>query len=71
MRFLALRIYDFTKPELDKLRQECNFTDEEKECFEFKAKNKTNQDIAFLMNVSPSKVSYLTRKIKNKISKVM
>ena len=66
-----MRIYEFTKPELDKFRNECNFTDEELECFNLKAKNKTNQSIAFNMNVSTSKVSYLTKKIKTKISKVM
>lgn len=66
-----MRICDFTKPELDKFRDECNFTDEELECFNLKAKNKTNQSIAFHMNVSTSKVSYLTKKIKNKILKVI
>lgn len=66
-----MRIHEFTKPELDKFRNECNFTDEELECFNLKAKNRTNQSIAFNMNVSASKVSYLTRKIKTKISKVM
>lgn len=66
-----MRIYEFTKPELEKFRNECNFTDDELECFNLKAKNKTNQSIAFSMNVSASKVSYLTKKIKTKILKVM
>lgn len=66
-----MRIYNFVEPELEKFRQECNFTEEERECFELKAKNKTNQSIAFIMNVSPSKVSCLTKRVKDKILKVI
>ena len=29
-----MKICDFTKPELDKFREQCNFTDEELQCFE-------------------------------------
>lgn len=66
-----MKIYNLVEKELERFRKECNFTEEERECFELKAKNKTNQSIAFIMNGSPSKVSCLTKRVKDKILKVI
>ena len=66
-----MKIYNLVEKELERFRKECNFTEEERECFELKAKHKTNQSIAFIMNVSPSKVSCLTKRVKDKILKVI
>ena len=41
-----MKIYNLIEKELEKLRTECNFTDEERECFELKARDKSNQFIA-------------------------
>ena len=51
-----MEIYDFVEWELQKFRDECNFTPEELEYFELRAKDRKNYQIAMDMNVSESKV---------------
>lgn len=41
-----MRIYDFVEWELAKFRAECNFSDEELEYFNLRAKHYSNQQIA-------------------------
>ena len=65
-----MKICDFTKPELDKFREQCNFTDEELQCFELKARNKTNTELSLTLNMSESKVSAIMKKIRTKIFKI-
>lgn len=64
-------IADFVEWELQKFRDECNFTDEELEYFNLRAKNKSNTQIALTMHISEAKVSKLARKVKNKMLKVI
>lgn len=52
-----MKICDFTKPELDKFREECNFTEIESRCFELKAKDYTNIQLALELSVSESTVA--------------
>lgn len=52
-----MKICDFTKPELDTFRRECNFTEIERQCFDLKAKDKTNIQLAMELNVSESTIS--------------
>lgn len=66
-----MKICDFTKPELDKFRELCNFTDEEETYFNLKSKDCSNVEIAIKMNVSEAKVSILARKVKSKIIRVI
>ena len=66
-----MQIYDFTKPELDMLIELCNFTPDELEYFNMRAKYKSNIEIALEMNVSEAKVSKLARKVKDKIIRVI
>lgn len=66
-----MQIYDFVEWELQKFRDECNFTDEELEYFNLRAKNKSNTQIALTMHISEAKVSKLARKVKNKMLKVL
>lgn len=66
-----MKICDFTVPELDKFRELCNFTDDERMYFDLRAKNKSNVQIAYEMNVSESTVSVLTRKVKKKIVRII
>lgn len=42
-----IQIRDFTVPELDKFRELCNFTPQERLYFELKAKDKSNIEISF------------------------
>ena len=66
-----IRIYEFTKRELDYFRDRCNFTNEELEYFNLKAKNLTNVAVSLQMNISISKVSYIATKVVAKIRKVI
>ena len=66
-----MKLRDLTVPELDRFRQLCNFTPEELEYFELRAKDKSNVEIALAMNISESKVSALARKVKSKMIRVI
>lgn len=66
-----MKISDFVKKELDMFRSECNFTDEEMEFFNLRAKNETIQSIAEKMNISIGKADKLSRKVKTKMIRVI
>ena len=66
-----MRICDFTKPELDYFREQCNFTSGERLAFDMKAKDCTNVQIAMKMNVSESTVAITMRRVRTKITKVL
>lgn len=66
-----MQVYDFTKPELDYFREQCNFTPDELEYFNLRSSGMSNVQIALEMNVSESKVSKLARKVKSKILRVI
>ena len=66
-----MKICDYTKKELDKFRAECNFTEIESLCFEGKAKDRTNIDLAMALNVSESTISVTMRRVRTKITKVL
>ena len=66
-----MQIYDFVEWELEMLRKECNFSDDELQYFNLRAKHKSNIEIALSMNVSEAQVSKLAKRVKNKIVKVL
>ena len=66
-----MKICDFTVPELNKFRELCNFTEDERMYFELRSKNKSNVQIAYEMHVSESTVSILACKVKKKILRVI
>lgn len=66
-----MQIYDFTEPELDKFRELCNFSDDELEYLNIKAKRKSNIQIAMQMHVSEAQVSKLAKRVRNKIIRVL
>lgn len=63
-------ISDFVEWELDKFRNECNFTNDELEFFNYRAKNISIEQIAEMMNVSIGKANKLSKKVKSKILKI-
>lgn len=63
-------ISDFVKCELDKFRTECNFTNDELEFFNYRAKNISIERIAEYMNISVGKANKLSKKVKSKILKI-
>lgn len=64
-------ISDFVEWELEKFRHECNFTEEELEFFNYRAKNISIERIAEMMNVSIGKANTLSKKVKSKILKIL
>lgn len=66
-----MKVAEFTKPELEKFRAECNFTPLERQCFDLKAKDCTNVELAMKLNVSESTVSITMRRVRSKITTVM
>ena len=66
-----IQICDFVEWELMKFRKECNFTDEEREFFEYRSKNITLEEIAEKMDISVGKADKLSAKVKKKIIKVL
>ena len=66
-----MQLYDFTVPELNRFRELCNFSDDELEYFNLRAKHKSNTYIAIEMSVSEPQVSKLARRVKDKIKRVI
>lgn len=66
-----MQIYDFTIPELERLRELCNFSPQELEYFNLRSKHKSNVEIALTMHVSEGQVSKLARKVKDKIKRTI
>ena len=64
-------ISDFVEWELDKFRNECNFTNDELEFFNYRAKNISIERTAEYMNISVGKANVLSRKVRRKIIKVI
>lgn len=66
-----MKISEFTVPELTHFREQCNFTDIERQCFDLKAKDCTNVELAMKLNISESTVSIIMRRVRTKITKVL
>ena len=66
-----MQVYDFTIPELNYFRENCNFLPDEEEYFDLRSRGLSNVQIALEMHVSESKVSKLARKVKSKILRVL
>lgn len=66
-----MKIYSFTRPELDYFELECNFTSDELKLFRLRAKAMLLEDCAEEMNVSVSTVKRLSRRVNDKIERVV
>lgn len=66
-----MQLYEFTKPELDRLKELCNFTDDEMEYFNLRSRKASNVEISLSMHVSTAKVSLLAKSVKSKIKRVL
>lgn len=66
-----MKIYSFTRPELDYFELECNFTSDELKLFWLRAKAMPLEDCAEEMNVSVSTVKRLSRRVNDKIERVV
>lgn len=66
-----VKIPDFVEWELQYFRDSCNFSDEELDYFNLRARDKSNVQIAMEMHISEPKVSKLAKKVKSKILRVI
>ena len=66
-----MKLRDFTVPELDRFRELCNFTDAELQYFNLRARDRSNIEIAFEMNISDAQVSKLAKRVKSKMIRVL
>ncbi len=64
-------ISDFTKPELDYLRENCNFVNLEIDLFEKRSRGATLETIADDLNISIDYARKLSQKVNKKIIKVL
>nr|DAR86724.1 MAG TPA: ECF sigma factor [Caudoviricetes sp.] len=64
-------ISDFTKPELDYLRENCNFVNLEIDLFERRSQGDTLETIADDLNISIDYARKLSQKVNKKIIKVL
>lgn len=61
---------DYTKPELERFIEYCNFTDSEMQYFLLKSRDYSNIKISVEMNVSEPQVSILAKRVKSKIQRI-
>lgn len=66
-----LRIPDFTKREIEYLLENCNFTSQERQLFLLRNEEKSLEQCAEIMNVSDSTVYRISRRMKDKIIRVL
>lgn len=63
-----IKISGFTKPELDILKEECNFTPEELEFFNYRSRGESITEIMFKMHFRESKANSVSNRISQKIA---
>lgn len=64
-------IYSFTKPELDYLRQHCNFVNYEREVFEMRSRGIPLSEIAESLHISIDTARRISQKVNRKIGKMI
>lgn len=66
-----MKIRDFVVSELQMFRDECNFTEEELQIFNLRAKDISYTAIAYQLGMSESKVYAIAKRVKKKMLKVL
>lgn len=66
-----MRVCGFTKPELEFLRENCNFVNLEIDVFEMRAKGIPLEAIAEALNISADTARKYSQRINKKIGKVL
>lgn len=66
-----LKIPDFTKPEIDFIKENANFTEQEETLFDLRNGEHSLEECAELMNVSVPTISRINKKMKNKIIRII
>ena len=66
-----MNIADFTVPEIEYFRNNCNFVGLEKDLFEMRVNGNTLDEIAEALNISRDWAGKLSQKVNKKIIKVL
>jgi transcriptional regulator len=66
-----MKICDFTKPELDYFRENCNFVNDEITVFEMRASGKSLDEIANETHLTIDNIRKISVKVNKKILKVI
>ena len=64
-------VSDFTVPELDRFREQCNFVGNEIQVFELRSQGVPLEQIAEYLNMSAEGIRKVSRKVNNKITRVL
>lgn len=64
-------VSSFTVPELNYLRDNCNFVGTELDVFEMRSKGIPLEEIAEILNMSAEGIRKVSRKVNNKITRVL
>ncbi len=65
------KLSEFTRPECEYFRRNCNFTDEELAVFDLRVRDKSIVQICFALGMSESTITRRIRSIKRKIYRVL
>ena len=65
-----MKLRDYTVPELEYLKKNCNFTEDEQTYFDLKSKDLSNIKISLKMHISISQVSKIAKRVSLKISRI-
>lgn len=66
-----MKIRDFVEDELTMFRNKCNFTDEELQVFNLRARDISYTAIAHRLGMSESKVYAIAKRVKKKMIRVL
>ena len=62
--------HDLTKPEADRLRELCNFTDEECQVFDLRIRDKSVVEISMTLHMSVASTKRRLHSIRQKVNRV-
>lgn len=63
-------VSNFTVPELDRFREQCNFIGCERDVFEYRSKGIPLEEIAEILNMSVTHIGRISQRVNKKIKKV-
>lgn len=66
-----MKLCDFTIPEIKYLMEQANFTKEEEVLFNLRIRNLTLDECAEIMNMSMSTINRLSKRVQDKIKRVI
>ena len=70
-RVSMLKIPDFTRPEIEYIKENANFTEQENSLFDLRNRENSLENCAEEMNISLSTVKRINKRIKSKIIRIL